>query len=80
MTVVALICPDLVAGLDSPHDHARYSLDEVLLALFRGDVVECLVCGEPAELDVSGRAECASCGAVLEAPPREVDPGQLALL
>ena len=59
------------------------NLDEELLALLRGEVAECLVCGEEVEvLDEGGRerVECPGCGSVLERPPPEVIPGQLKLL
>ena len=87
MTTLALIgLPPARGGrfaasepLSPPGAPRRESLDELLVALLRGDVCECLVCGEAVELD-AGRAECPACGAVLEAPPREVDPGQLTLM
>jgi hypothetical protein len=59
------------------------TLDEELLALLRGEVAECLVCGEEIELlDESGRdrVECPACGSVIERPPPEVIPGQLELI
>jgi hypothetical protein len=59
------------------------NLDEELLALLRGEVAECLVCGEEVEVRDEGgrqRAECPTCGSVLERPPPEVIPGQLKLL
>jgi hypothetical protein len=55
------------------------TLEAALLALMRGELRECLVCGEPVEGDEE-RVECAACGSVLEPAPREVIPGQLELL
>jgi Zn finger protein HypA/HybF involved in hydrogenase expression len=45
----------------------------------RGELRECLVCGEPVEGE-GERVECPACGSVLEPAPREVIPGQLELL
>jgi hypothetical protein len=54
------------------------TLDEELAAIARGDVVECLVCGELIDPQ-EDRAECHACGSVLERR-REPGPDQLALL
>ena len=54
------------------------TLDEELEALLAGETGECLVCGEPVEVE-GERAECLSCGVVFEPAPRP-GPGQLALL
>jgi hypothetical protein len=59
------------------------TLDEELLALLRGEVTECLVCGDEIELvDGNGRdrVECPACGSVVERPLPEVIPGQLELI
>jgi hypothetical protein len=71
MTALALIRPS--PDTDLP------TLETTLLALMRGELRECLVCGEPVEGD-GERVECAACGSVLEPAPREVIPGQLELL
>jgi Zn finger protein HypA/HybF involved in hydrogenase expression len=52
------------------------TLDEELAALFRGDLVECLVCGGDVEAE-GERIGCPTCGSVLER--REVVPDQLSL-
>lgn len=54
------------------------TLDEELAAIVRGETVECLVCGEQAEIE-GGRLECTECGSALE---RRFEPGpdQLALI
>jgi hypothetical protein len=57
---------------------ARPSLDEELGALFRGEIVECLVCGEPVDVE-DNRAECRSCGTLVEPAPVVIE-GQLELL
>ena len=54
------------------------SLDEELAALFRGEIVECLACGEPVEAE-EGRVECAACGTRFETAPVLIE-GQLELL
>jgi hypothetical protein len=71
-------------GFDSSPDTAvgagpvRPSLDEALAALFRGDVVECLVCGGSVEVN-DGRVECGFCGTLVEPAPVAI-AGQLELL
>jgi hypothetical protein len=56
----------------------RRWLDEALEALFGAEAAECLVCGEP--VDVEGeRVECRACGSALE-PGTVVDRGQLTLV
>jgi hypothetical protein len=73
MTLAVLTRPSL-----HPADSDRRWLDEALEALLGDERAECLVCGEP--VDVEGeRVECSSCGSALEPGPR-VDPGQLALV
>ncbi len=47
------------------------TLDEELEALLAGETGECLVCGEPVELE-GGRVECGACGSVLEPAPGRV--------
>lgn len=54
------------------------SLDEVLAALFRGEIIECLVCGESVEVS-GGRVECGCCGTLVEPAPGVIE-GQLELL
>jgi hypothetical protein len=54
------------------------TLDEELAAIVRGELRTCLVCGEQVEVE-DERAECPSCGSVLE-EPREPGPDQLALM
>jgi hypothetical protein len=54
------------------------TLEEELEALLAGELGECLVCGEPVEVE-RGRVECQACGSVLE-PVRRPSPGQLSLL
>jgi hypothetical protein len=66
-----------VSELRSTGD-ALSSLDEVLHALFRREIVECLVCGEPVEVG-DDRAECRFCGTRIEPAPGLVE-GQLELL
>jgi hypothetical protein len=73
MTLAVLTRPGPVrAGPDRP------SLEQELEALLAGEPGECLVCGEPVELE-RGRVECRACGSVLE-PFRRPHPGQLSLL
>jgi hypothetical protein len=54
------------------------SLDQEVDALLTGESEECLVCGEPVEVE-RGRVECAACGSVLQPAPRSSE-SQLALL
>ncbi len=54
------------------------TLDDELAAIVHGELVACLVCGEPVELE-NERAECEACGSILEGA-REPGPDQLALL
>jgi hypothetical protein len=54
------------------------TLDEELDALLTGEGRECLVCGDPIEVE-GGRVECSACGSVLERPPTAAEE-QLALV
>ena len=54
------------------------TLDEELAAIVRGELRTCLVCADEVEVD-GERAECPSCGCVVEEPP-EPGPDQLALV
>lgn len=56
----------------------RPSLDDQLAALVRGEEGECLVCGEPVEID-GEELVCPACGSALRALPAEID-GQLSFL
>lgn len=47
------------------------TLDQELEALLAGETGECLVCGEPVELE-GGRVECGACGSLLEPAPGRV--------
>jgi hypothetical protein len=50
------------------------TLDQELLALFRGVSLECLVCGEFV-LHCGGAIECPECGAKLRAAARHAEAG-----
>jgi len=66
-------------GLADTESAREPTLDEQLLALIRGELFECPVCGASVDAANDGRISCAECGSVLEPAPRQ-NEGQLALM
>jgi predicted RNA-binding Zn-ribbon protein involved in translation (DUF1610 family) len=65
-------------GVRVGHGRPARTLNDQLLSLLRGDLRDCVVCGEPAAIEAT-RVTCPACGSAIEERPSDA-ADQLAMI